>query len=129
MREIYINGEKINYQTFEMRETQTDEMSFVDVDGIRMDYRNIAHWTGCPHKPKTKVKSLEFYEDVIRRAIVCELVLSDRKPVIGIARCHPKDEYSETLGRKMALTKAMADMSRETRAIVWKYYFRKIAKE
>jgi len=75
-----------------------------------------------------RVKSLEFYEDVIRRAIVCELVLSDRKPVIGIARCHPKDKYDEEIGYKMALTKAMADMSRETRAIVWKYYFRKIAK-
>ena len=86
------------------------------------------YWTGCPHQPKTKVKSLEFYEDVIRRAIVCELVLSDRKPVIGIARCHPKDKYDEEIGYKMALTKAMADMSRETRAIVWKYYFRKIAK-
>jgi len=87
-------------------------------------------WTCLPHhQPKTKVKSLEFYEDVIRRAIVCELVLSDRKPVIGIARCHPKDKYDEEIGYKMALTKAMADMSRETRAIVWKYYFRKIAKE
>ena len=109
-------------------------MAWIDINGIRMDYDWINGeitpiLIGTFYQTKTKVKSLEFYEDVIRRAIVCELVLSDRKPVIGIARCHPKDEYSETLGRKMALTKAMADMSRETRAIVWKYYFRKIAKE
>ena len=85
---------------------------------------DVGYW-----KPSTpKVKSLEFYEDVIRRAIVCELVLSDRKPVIGIARCHPKDKYDEEIGYKMSLTKAMTDISRETRAIVWKYYFRKIAK-
>ena len=107
-------------------------MAWIDINGIRMDYEwkdgELSMWTGCPHQPKTKVKSLEFYEDIIRRAIVCELVLSDRKPLIGIARCHPKDKYDEEIGYKMALTKAMADMSRETRAIVWKYYFRKIAK-
>ena len=105
-------------------------MAIIDQDNLIKEAFSCYCWVGERYRqPTTKVKSLEFYEDVIRRAIVCELVLSDGKPVIGIARCHPKDKYSETLGRKMALTKAMADMSRETRAIVWKYYFRKIAKE
>ena len=40
----------------------------------------------------------------------------------GTARCHPNDNFSKEIGRKLALTRALAGFSKAERAAVWAVY-------
>ncbi len=41
----------------------------------------------------------------------------------GKSTCHPRDNFSKSIGRKLALTNAMADFDRDLRKAVWQEYF------
>lgn len=38
---------------------------------------------------------------------------------IAFARLHPNDQYCKRIGRRVALTKALAGLPRGTRAMIW----------
>ncbi len=40
----------------------------------------------------------------------------------GTATCHPKDNFSKAIGRKLALASAMRDFDRDVRKAVWEVY-------
>ncbi len=40
----------------------------------------------------------------------------------GAATCHPQDNFSKSIGRKLALTNAMLDFDRDLRKIIWQEY-------
>ena len=42
----------------------------------------------------------------------------------GVAYCHPNDQFSRSKGRKMALSRALDTLPRETRRDIWKAYFK-----
>ena len=42
---------------------------------------------------------------------------------VGVAFCHPKDQYCRFTGRKMALEHLLQGWCREERATVWKQYW------
>jgi hypothetical protein len=42
----------------------------------------------------------------------------------GVAHCNPKDNFDRRLGRRVALTRALAALPRATRTAIWRTYFR-----
>ena len=47
------------------------------------------------------------------------------KPLIGTATCHPHDNFSRRVGRRIALTRAIKNLPREYRKRVWEKYLAK----
>lgn len=45
-------------------------------------------------------------------------------PMSGVTHCHPNDQFSKAAGRKVALSRAIVGMSRETRRLIWNEYFK-----
>ena len=44
---------------------------------------------------------------------------------VAAASCYYKDQFNKKLGRKIALTKGLASLSKENRAAIWKDYINK----
>jgi len=62
--------------------------------------------------------------ETVRRGTVCT-VEGPEGAVIGISICHPEDNFDRSVGRKRALTRALAPFEKEFRTAVWSEYFRR----
>lgn len=49
---------------------------------------------------------------------------SQDHPLYGAAFCHPNDQFSKRVGRKMALARALAPLPRNLRQQIWDAYFK-----
>ncbi len=57
------------------------------------------------------------------RSITCELIDAEGKgAALGVAACHPKDNFCRETGRKLALTRAIAGFDKAHRAAIWAVY-------
>lgn len=64
--------------------------------------------------------------DENRRCSLVTIIINGdyNRPVLGMAVCHPSDNFSRASGRKRALTHALSDMvvSKGLRTAIWKEY-------
>ena len=55
--------------------------------------------------------------------VVCAVESSDSDDILlGYAYCHPTDQFCRATGKKLALTRAIEELPRETRREVWRDY-------
>lgn len=47
-----------------------------------------------------------------------------RYALFGEAECHPLDNFDRRIGRRLALTRAIEELPRETRKEIWQEYWR-----
>lgn len=54
----------------------------------------------------------------------CEMMLNERKTVLGAAICSNKDHFCRNTGRKISLGRAMknAGLPKEERTVIWELY-------
>jgi hypothetical protein len=62
------------------------------------------------------------------RITECEIVNVDGEEIVevlgkGTSRCHPMDNFNKEFGRKNALARAISNMSRADRTVIWNAYF------
>ena len=55
----------------------------------------------------------------------CYLSDEIRLITVAVASCYYKDQFNKKLGRKAALTKALAVLAKDERATIWKDYINK----
>lgn len=90
---------------------------------IRFTYMNLADF------PDTRMRFITInglgnvpLEDCNRKCSVAELCINDKPLSIGLAVCHPKDNFSKIRGRKIALAKALEPLDKLMRRAVWDTY-------
>ena len=74
---------------------------------------------------RPKVKSIDFQVDPEQRATVCIVITKTGNKFVGVAKCHPQDNFYAYIGRKVSLTKAIEPMNKYSRKMVWDFYFKK----
>jgi len=57
----------------------------------------------------------------------CEVIIGD-EVVYGTSYCMRTDQFQKSVGRKLALTRALENLDKETRAKIWTAYFEKVKK-
>lgn len=65
-------------------------------------------------------------ETPVKGVTTCSVFMIDgSEPLeyLGQAYCSVKDEYNKEKGRKISLTKAVENLPKETRKIIWEGYF------
>lgn len=65
-----------------------------------------------------------FRPDGAARICQCILTREDGKVLAETAFCHPKDQYSKKIGRKVAFWRAIKELPRDIRREFWAEYFR-----
>ena len=82
------------------------------------DYRvKFQHKTDSNNKPISTICRIEIPETVTGNVTSIKAV--------GIAFCHPVDQYDRNTGRKLALSRALHSFPREERAAFWIAYYQK----
>lgn len=74
---------------------------------------------------RPKIKSIDFYVDPEQRATVCIVITKVGNKFVGVAKCHPQDDFYAYIGRKVSLTKAIETLNKPSRKMVWDFYFKK----
>lgn len=96
----------------------------------------IKFWHGIRTKKqllKILPDNLDFYlsdyinnrpDDFKRICSVTEIFLNDRRISIGLAICHPKDNFNKSYGRKLSFANALwvSDFSKLERRGIWRAY-------
>jgi hypothetical protein len=61
--------------------------------------------------------------DLFERETVCDFFDGEKLRYTGWAICVEGDQFQRAKGRQIALTRAIANLPREDRKLVWKQYF------
>jgi len=77
----------------------------VTVDGVELEV-GFQHCDGWP------------------RYTVCTISAGDRRLTYGTAKCSAADQFCRATGRKLALTRAVAELPKHVRAAIWEGYWR-----
>ena len=102
----------------EVQDHSMDALRYAFRDGFRFeDVSNV--------NIRPKVKSIDFYVDPEQRATVCIVITKTGNKFVGVAKCHPQDNFYAYIGRKVSLTKAIEPMNKYSRKMVWDFYFKK----
>ena len=60
--------------------------------------------------------------DENRRCSMAVVTTDCKTETMGISVCHPKDNFSRSIGRKRALREALFSLSKDIRCAVWDQY-------
>ena len=55
---------------------------------------------------------------------LCRILVGDRYLTNGAARCSASDQFCRATGRKLALTRAVAELPKHVRKAIWEGYWR-----
>lgn len=105
-------------------EKQVKEKQDFIMDAFRYGLEN-HKGIGKQIEPHSRVKSIDFYIDPEQRATVCIVTTKVGNKFVGVAKCHPQDNFYFYIGRKVSLTKAIETMNKPSRKMVWDFYFKK----
>ena len=81
----------------------------VTVDGVELDV-DFRHCTGWP------------------QYTICVISVDGRNLTGGTAKCCPSDQFCRATGRKLALTRAVAELPKHVRKAIWEGYWRATGK-
>jgi len=92
----------------------------VTVDGVELEVKFGHGWIFRPNAPGL-TPAMDFAN---HRRTVCWIDFNGRRVSSGMANCSRLDQFCRATGRKLALTRAVAELPKHVRAAIWEGYWR-----
>lgn len=81
-------------------------------------YMQVSNETMVPYRPDLMEQMQEF--PIITMAKIIDIYWNTIS--VGYSRCSKKDHFQKELGRKLALERAIINLSKDFRCAIWKTY-------
>ena len=92
----------------------------VRVDGVELEVKFGHGWIFRPNAPGL-TPAMDFAN---HRRTVCWIEFNGRRVSSGLANCSRLDQFCRATGRKLALTRAVAELPKHVRKAIWEGYWR-----
>jgi len=96
----------------------------VTVDGVELevDFRHKQAWRSVELGPDVHVEDRDHWRTI------CVIGVGDYHLSSGMADCSVSDQFCRATGRKLALTRAVAELPKHVRKAIWEGYWRATGK-